>query len=42
MYFCVVGRTQILPDEFSTKYESVIVFGRAIEVSDDEKKGLYL
>lgn len=35
--FCVVGQTQILPDKFSTKYESVIVFGKAIEVSDDEK-----
>ncbi|MBX4270062.1 pyridoxamine 5'-phosphate oxidase family protein [Clostridium estertheticum] len=35
--FCVVGRTQILPDKFSTEYESVIVFGRAIEVFDDEK-----
>ncbi len=35
--FCVVGPTQILHDKFSTKYESVIVFGRAIEVSGDEK-----
>lgn len=35
--FCVVGQTCILPDKFSTKYESVIVFGRAIEVFDDEK-----
>lgn len=35
--FCVVGQTQILPDEFSTKYESVIISGRAIEVFDDEK-----
>lgn len=35
--FCVVGHTEILPEEFSTKYESVIVFGRAVEVSEDEK-----
>lgn len=35
--FCVVGTAQILPDKFSTEYESVIVFGRAMEVSDDEK-----
>ncbi|MDU1322237.1 MAG: pyridoxamine 5'-phosphate oxidase family protein [Clostridium botulinum] len=35
--FCVVGRTHILPDKFSTEYESVIVFGRVIEVSNDEK-----
>lgn len=35
--FCVVGKTQVLPDEFSTKFESVIIFGRAIEIFDDEK-----
>ena len=26
--FCVVGHTQVLPDQFSTNYESVLVFGR--------------
>lgn len=35
--FCVVGKTCVLPDKFSTKYESTIVFGRASEVFDDEK-----
>ena len=40
--FCVVGHTQILPDEFSTKYESVIVFGKAIEVYDEEKNTVLL
>lgn len=35
--FCVVGRTQVLPDKFATNYESVIVFGRAFEVTDAEK-----
>lgn len=35
--FCVVGQTCILPDEFSTTYESVIVFGIANEVLEDEK-----
>ena len=35
--FCVVGKTQILPSEFSTKYESVIIFGRALEIFNDEK-----
>lgn len=35
--FCVVGKTCILPDKFDTKYESVIIFGRAVEVFDDEK-----
>jgi len=36
--FCVVGKTYVLPDKFSTKYESVIVFGRAIEIEGDEKR----
>lgn len=35
--FCVVGRTEVLPDQFATKYESVIVFGKAFELADDEK-----
>lgn len=35
--FCVVGQTCILPDKFSTNYESVVVFGRAVEVIEDEK-----
>lgn len=36
--FCVVGKTEVLPDKFATKYESVIVFGEAVEVIGDEKK----
>ncbi len=35
--FCVVGKTEVLPAKFGTKYESVIVFGKAFEVTDDEK-----
>lgn len=35
--FCVVGETCTLPDKFTTNYESVIVFGNALEVLDDEK-----
>lgn len=35
--FCVVGETCVLPSEFSTKYESIIAFGRVSEVFDDEK-----
>ena len=35
---CVVGRTEVLPEKFSTKYESVIVSGRAIEIEGDEKR----
>lgn len=40
--FCVVGQTCILPDKFSTKYESVIVFGMAVEVFDDERNIAFL
>ncbi|MBM7867788.1 pyridoxamine 5'-phosphate oxidase family protein [Heliobacterium gestii] len=36
--FCVVGKTCLLPEKFSTKYESVILFGRASEVCDQEKR----
>src|SRR5512136_243824 len=35
--FCVVGKTQVLPDKFATNYESVIIFGKAFEVTEDEK-----
>ena len=40
--FSVVGQTDVLPDKFSTKYESVIIFGRAKEVFDDEKTSAFL
>jgi nitroimidazol reductase NimA-like FMN-containing flavoprotein (pyridoxamine 5'-phosphate oxidase superfamily) len=36
--FCVVGNTEPIPDKFSYRYESVIVFGRAVEVYDKEKE----
>ncbi len=36
--FCVVGKTQVLPDKFATNYESVILFGKAYEVADAEKQ----
>jgi len=40
--FCVVGKTCVLPDKFSTKFESVIIFGRANEVFDNEKNIILL
>lgn len=40
--FCVVGQTCILPAEFSTNYESVIIFGTANEVSGNEKNAVLL
>ena len=35
--FCVVGRTEVLPDKFATRYESAIVFGKVSELTGDEK-----
>lgn len=36
--FCVYVDTELLPSKFSTKFRSVVVFGRAEEVEGDEKK----
>jgi uncharacterized protein len=36
--FCVIGKTEVLPEKFGTKYESAIVFGEAFEVRDEEKR----
>lgn len=35
--FCIVGRTEIVPHQFSTKYESVVLFGTARDVTGDER-----
>ena len=35
--FTVVGKTKVIPNELSTKYESVIAFGKAFEIEDEEK-----
>lgn len=35
--FCVVGQTEILPSEFATDFESVIIFGKATKVEGEEK-----
>ena len=36
--FCVVGNVEVLADKFSTRYESVIVFGEIEEVFNSEKQ----
>ncbi len=36
--FCVVGKTEVLSEQFATRYESVVVFGRAVEVFEAEKQ----
>ena len=38
--FTVVGKTEVLPSKFGTKYESVIVFG-TIKKSDDKLTALH-
>ena len=41
---CVIGEVNLLPDKFTTEYESALFFGTAhIQLSDDEKmKALHL
>ena len=36
--FCVVGATQVIPRQFTTAYESVLVFGRITVVTDDTER----
>ena len=36
--FCAVGNTEIMPDKFGAKYESVIVSGQIEEVFSDNKQ----
>lgn len=36
--FCVVGQTKPLPEQFSMRYQSVIVFGKIEEVEVEEKR----
>jgi len=36
--FCVVADAEIIPEEFSTRFRSVIAFGNAVEVFEDEKR----
>lgn len=36
--FCVIGQDQVMPEEFTTHYKSVIVFGRIQIIDDDAEK----
>jgi hypothetical protein len=36
--FCVIGTTEVLPDKFATRYESVVISGRATEAFAEEKQ----
>ena len=35
---CVVGATAVLPEHFTTNYESVIALGKTVEVTAEEKE----
>lgn len=36
--FCVIDKDQIVPEEFTTYFRSVIAFGQAIELTDETDK----
>lgn len=36
--FCVVGRTEVMPEKFGTRYESCMVTGLACEALGEEKQ----
>ncbi|MEA1960742.1 MAG: pyridoxamine 5'-phosphate oxidase family protein [Bacillota bacterium] len=36
--FCVVGNTQVVPEKFTSHYVSVIIFGKAAEMHEEEKE----
>lgn len=41
--FCVIGKTQVLPEKFGTRYESAIATGAVEELSaEDKRQGLIL
>lgn len=39
--FCVVKDVELIPDDFSTKFKSVIAFGEATEVPESGKNDIY-
>lgn len=40
--FSVVGKTKVLPGQFSTEYQSVLVFGKIEMNLPDEEKNMHL
>jgi uncharacterized protein len=36
--FCIVGKTEVVAEKFTTNYESVILFGNISEVKGTEKQ----
>lgn len=40
--FCVVGKTKVMPEQFTTEYESAVAFGVASEVTGTERSDALL
>ncbi|PKM82894.1 MAG: MFS transporter [Firmicutes bacterium HGW-Firmicutes-14] len=40
--FCVIKDVALIPDDFNTKFKSVISFGEIKEVPEDEKSEIYM
>lgn len=40
--FCAVAKAENLPAEFATAYESVVIFGKAVPVSGEERSSALL
>lgn len=40
--FCIVSEAEVVKEKFSTKYKSVVLFGKAEEVLGDEKSDILL
>jgi len=36
--FCIVGKSEVLPDQFSSAYQSIIIYGSLSEVFDDSAR----
>lgn len=39
--FCVIKDVELIPEDFSTRYKSVIAFGEVSEVPEDGKQEIY-
>jgi nitroimidazol reductase NimA-like FMN-containing flavoprotein (pyridoxamine 5'-phosphate oxidase superfamily) len=40
--FCVVTDALLIPEDFTTNYNSVIAFGKAYEVPDNERQEIFI
>jgi hypothetical protein len=40
--FCIVGRTKVLPNKFTTEYESAVIYGTATIVQGEDRQNALL